>query len=76
MKVAVFLVLVLVSSFSIRHSSFSAESAHVAPATFLRTYCIDCHGEKKQRGDLRQDGFCSLAQLDTTGQNIETSVLI
>src|SRR6187200_1671617 len=39
----------------IRHSSFSAEPAAAAPSAFLQTYCIDCHGPDKQKGDRRFD---------------------
>ena len=41
--------------------------AKTAPAldtevsTFLQTYCIDCHGPKKQKGDFRVDaGICMI----------------
>jgi len=35
----------------------SSADAAVAPpvTTFLQTYCIDCHGPKKQKGDFRVD---------------------
>src|SRR5688572_21639962 len=47
--------IVLISSFIIRHSLCSAEPASHIPAAFLQTYCIDCHGAEKQKGDRRFD---------------------
>ncbi|MEN3941050.1 DUF1592 domain-containing protein [Prosthecobacter sp. SYSU 5D2] len=43
--------LLFISSFVILHSSFAAAS----PADFLQTYCLDCHGAEKQKGDRRFD---------------------
>ncbi|MBI3880285.1 MAG: DUF1592 domain-containing protein [Verrucomicrobia bacterium] len=48
MKVSV--LLLLVSSFAIRHSSLAADVQ-----SFLKTYCIECHGAEKQKGDRRLD---------------------
>src|SRR4051794_29419372 len=53
MKVPLFLV--LLSSFVICGSSFSAETGIAPPKVFLQTYCIDCHGPDKQKGDRRFD---------------------
>jgi hypothetical protein len=37
-------------------SSLAADAAVAPPVTaFFKTYCIDCHGPKKQKGDFRVD---------------------
>lgn len=36
-------------------SSMDASEVALDPLQFLRTHCIDCHGEKKQKGDRRFD---------------------
>src|SRR5688572_24858365 len=50
-KVALFLTWSLV----VGHWSFAAENGVTAPAAFLQTYCIDCHGPNKQKGERRFD---------------------
>jgi hypothetical protein len=40
--------------------------------TFLQTYCIDCHGEKKQKGDFRVDTL----QLSVTAADAENWQLV
>jgi hypothetical protein len=55
---------------------FSAFSAHGAVPTpvsgFMQAYCINCHGEKKQKGDFRVDTL----QLSVTAADAENWQLV
>ena len=54
-------------------SAFSAHAAVPAPVSgFMQTYCIDCHGEKKQKGDFRVDTL----QISTTAADAENWQLV
>ena len=52
----------------------SSADAAVAPpvTTFFKTYCIDCHGPKKQKGDFRVDEL----KLSTTAADAENWQLV
>ncbi|MBC9868399.1 MAG: DUF1592 domain-containing protein [Opitutae bacterium] len=46
--------------------SIDASDVQLDPLQFLRTHCIDCHGEKKQKGDRRFDSLTlDFEDLDT-----------
>lgn len=47
--------LIQVLSWAISHPSSAAEAVPPSPTTFLQTYCIECHGPEKQKGDRRFD---------------------
>ena len=50
-----------------------ADAAVPAPVSgFMQTYCIDCHGEKKQKGDFRVDTL----QISTTAADAENWQLV
>ncbi len=51
----------------------SANAAVPAPVSgFMQTYCINCHGEKKQKGDFRVDKL----QVSTTAADAENWQLV
>ena len=46
-------------------ASSSSSFADVSPAAFLKTYCLRCHGDKKQKADRRFDNLpAKIASLD------------
>jgi hypothetical protein len=54
-------------------SAFSAHAAVPAPVSgFMQTYCINCHGEKKQKGDFRVDTL----RISTTAADAENWQLV
>src|SRR4051794_29433770 len=56
---------VSICSAGINKSSYCAEAGSGTPMEFLQRYCLDCHGEKKQKGDRRFDHFkLPVTQLD------------
>ena len=51
----------------------AADAAETPPVTaFFRTYCIDCHGPKKQEGDFRVDEL----KISATASNAENWQLV
>jgi len=54
-------------------SSLAADAAVAPPVTaFFQTYCIDCHGPKKQKGDFRVDEL----KVSTTSADAENWQLV